>query len=481
MSNWRKHTNSSQIEVYSVELDCNTNRCHNETPSGHDEAETETARNKKKASIQAWADECSNKTRESVQDAWLKMENIATSSKNTMNQCVSRMQDSLGFQHFYAPIIVAFAIASTTLFTLWPQHNGILHPEYWYEILSPMIIFYFCTLVPLTITELYTVMKVDDMFTWNKYIKLCLSHAFGFGIPYVLLYLVWVSALDYHHPIPFLGQICMVISQVTKVVTLWFLFPEDLRTNNHQFRQQIICYTMTFPVTTMISLGYSNLSSLFNIIPMEFQWCVAVFLPAVKEFNLWMYTKLLYKAAGSQTQSATIAGICYIGSIHMFALISLLDSKFEHLTEYLIMICDCIPNIWSCRKIIQLNKQGRHMNDDKNRQTECLVLEETIEVFVPLVYFTSFLVAYFGPNATILGNVYNDWWQFEKVDSLTEKLTNVSISFVIDVVQGIILGFTLYKFCQMNLYEVYLSLFRDYGPLICLFTSCHISLVRYQF
>jgi hypothetical protein len=48
MSNWRKHTNSSQIEVYSVELDCNTNRCHNETPSGHDEAETETARNKKK-------------------------------------------------------------------------------------------------------------------------------------------------------------------------------------------------------------------------------------------------------------------------------------------------------------------------------------------------------------------------------------------------------------------------------------------------
>ena len=118
MSNSRKHSTSSQIEVYSVELDCNTNGCHNETPTGNDESDTETAKNKPKAIIEAWADECSNKTQESMQDAWLKMENIGTSAKNTMNQCFGRMKESLWFQHFYGPIIVALAIASTTIFTL---------------------------------------------------------------------------------------------------------------------------------------------------------------------------------------------------------------------------------------------------------------------------------------------------------------------------------------------------------------------------
>ena len=118
------------------------------------------------------------------------------------------------------------------------------------------------------------------------------------------------------------------------------------------------------------------------------------------------------------------------------------------------------------------------MNDEKNKEVECMVLEEVLELAVPLVYCTSFLIAYFGPNATLLGNVFNDFWQFEKVHSLIDKLTNVSTFFFIDVVQGILLQLTLYHFCNLNLYEVYIQLLRQYGVLICLKICGYISLVR---
>ena len=188
--------------------------------------------------------------------------------------------------------------------------------------------------------------------------------------------------------------------------------------------------------------------------------------------------KLLYKAAGGNTESATIYGICEIGTIHLFALISLLDSKFEPITGYLIMIFACIPNIWSCIKIIKLHKLGRYMDEQKNKEVEYLVLQEILELAVQIVYCTSFLIAYFGPNATVLGNVYNGWWQFEIVHSWIDKLTNVFIFFCIDVVQGILLGFTLYHFCRLNVYEVYLFRLRQYGPLICLRLCEHMCLVR---
>ena len=41
-----------------------------------------------------------------------------------------------------------------------------------------------------------------------------------------------------------------------------------------------------------------------------------------------------------------------------------------------------------------------------------LVLCETLEFIMPLGYMACFVVAYYGPNADVLGNVKNDYWQY---------------------------------------------------------------------
>jgi hypothetical protein len=87
-------------------------------------------------------------------------------------------------------------------------------------------------------------------------------------------------------------------------------------------------------------------------------------------------------------------------------------------------------------------------------------------------------MAYVGPNAPILGNVFSDFWQYEKVYHLIDKLSNVGTFFIIDVVQGIVLGFALYRFCQINMYETHLYLTWQYGAMICLQISGGICTVR---
>ena len=44
---------------------------------------------------------------------------------------------------------------------------------------------------------------------------------------------------------------------------------------------------------------------------------------------------------------------------------------------------------------------------------QILVLSECLEIVIPLAYLLCFVIAYYGPNADILGNIKNDYWQYQ--------------------------------------------------------------------
>ena len=143
MSNISERSSSSQIEVYSIELDCNPTNSHNDTPTGDDGVQTEIVRRTSGATIEAWTEENSNETRVRVHDVWLAWKTAITTTNQAMHQWVTMLKDSSWFRHLYGPIIVALATASSTIVTLWPQHNSILKPEYWYEVLGVYFMHFF--------------------------------------------------------------------------------------------------------------------------------------------------------------------------------------------------------------------------------------------------------------------------------------------------------------------------------------------------
>ena len=109
---------------------------------------------------------------------------------------------------------------------------------------------------------------------------------------------------------------------------------------------------------------------------------------------------------------------------------------------------------------------------------KCLALREFLEILVPTVYLCSFVIAYYGPNAHLIGNVKNDYWQFERVTDLTKKLENVLILLAIELSRGIIFGITLWHFCRLNMYLAYCYIVRHYGLFILFFGSAVINGVK---
>ena len=86
------------------------------------------------------------------------------------------------------------------------------------------------------------------------------------------------------------------------------------------------------------------------------------------------------------------------------------------------MIFDSAPNIFLFAKIIRL--RGKIESSKTQEQKTCaesgimidsLALKELFEVLIPSVYSITFIIAFYGPNAEVIGNVKNDYWQYKKV------------------------------------------------------------------
>ena len=86
---------------------------------------------------------------------------------------------------------------------------------------------------------------------------------------------------------------------------------------------------------------------------------------------------------------------------------------------------------------------------------EELVLTEKIETLIPLAYIISFAIAYYGPNAEILGRVKLDLWQNKPVLDFGNHMKSVFILFVIDLMSLVVNGILLRTACNINIFKIF--------------------------
>ena len=115
----------------------------------------------------------------------------ATNSNQCLMDMVLAMIEKMGhkvencvwFQILASLSIVILAVLFSTPITLWPQHDVILHPEYWYEPICP-IIFCICVSSAFYIgIECKYVLKIDMRSSLILQFRLILSNSMGFLIP----------------------------------------------------------------------------------------------------------------------------------------------------------------------------------------------------------------------------------------------------------------------------------------------------------
>ena len=121
-------------------------------------------------------------------------------------------------------------------------------------------------------------------------------------------------------------------------------------------------------------------------------------------------------------------------------------------------------------------KRFMEMKED----TLCLFAIETVEFVVPLVYFITFLMAFYGPNGDIIGNIRNSDWQYKEVEDVLSFIENLIMMFLVDFTSFIISGLVLWKFSATNLLEEGYKMLKMYWLIMSIKVGGKLLQVHYM-
>ena len=378
-----------------------------------------------------------------------------------------KAENCVWFQILASLLIVILAVLFSTPITLWPQHDVILHPEYWYEPICT-IIFCICVLSAFNIgIECKYVLKIDMRSSLILQLRLLFSNSMGFLIPYVSVYLIWVCVMERRHPMPYIGELCLLIAQILKITLLWFLIPSRV-IRDLGARRRVASYIVILLLRIGLHVKYKILSRLFIQIPVHTQWVVAFVLPMLKVLNSLFFTHLAFKMTGDRDLSLRLVMSSSVRILHSLEVTRLIASELTPTTAYILMGSECVPNLVCFIGIIK----KRHIDNMARNEEEIdhalkrLALREFLEILIPAVYCISFIIAYHGPNASLLGNVKNGYWHYKEICDITIKLSRIAMFFSIDVYRCLIFSFILWYYSQLHMFKAYVYILRNFGILI---------------
>ena len=80
-----------------------------------------------------------------------------------------------------------------------------------------------------------------------------------------------------------------------------------------------------------------------------------------------------------------------------------------------------------------------------------------------MTYIAIMALAYFGPNAEIMGSVKLKIWHHQNtIDDFEAYATNIAILFAVDFLSFIINGLMIWKFCHINILKVLSNVQKHY-------------------
>ena len=318
----------------------------------------------------------------------------------------------------------------------------------------------------------------------------CLSTLKHFGLALLLIILigtfvialmsgVWVKILGYSPPLPFQQSIGGSTSVLFQTMSLLSIIPNQWR-QNKDFRRRYKFFLGNTLLITLMYNEYVALGLLFVAVPDEYQWILAILLPFVRELNSWIQEKLGHKAAGANDTSVTIVAAHVVNTRHCVFLCAVIGNTTTNASSSIILGADFIYNLYLALKIVWIKKKKCNSERNDQKMFELLLtltINELVEVVVPLTYLVCFLSAYYGPNAEIIGGVKSTHFHYEPVTNIYGFIENIMLFMMVDIVSVIFVGSTLWVYCKINLIRAYMTILKEFWPIITLTTAYSIYAV----
>ena len=206
---------------------------------------------------------------------------------------------------------------------------------------------------------------------------------------------------------------------------------------------------------------YFVVSKLFLILKDEYQWILGIALLLIREFNCRILTKVCYKSASCESDAIKITCLHEMGCRHAVFFCVALATLATTPTSFLMLAFDFIINFWICVKII-CDKKKEELSAHYNVKLQQLALKEKAVFIVPLTYYSCFLLAYYGPNAGIIGNVKNTSWHYRMVQSLAKMFLTMGVLLAIHIVSIALWTLLLKKTCNIKFFDGYMQIQKNY-------------------
>ena len=385
--------------------------------------------------------------------------------------------------HLLTAIIVMGCILFSSPILLYPQHDSMKHPKYWYEpIISGSLSMILTTSLD-SLVALKYYFREDSMVSFPVFIALYITTVTAHTITYSLVHLFWTVVLSYNHPMPLtLAGGYMTFS--IHYMTLNFLLNKKVPSSDES-KKRIRSFNISRIWAIFVDLQFRGLSFIFTILPSQYQWILAFIVPLLREFNFRMIYKIMIE--NPKVKNGKMAVIIGVNAYTALYIAIKLGQTANQVTSVLILSIDFILNIYS--SIIIVNKHRSTATDALSATRHLkeldyliskLILIELLEVLVPVSYVITVLIAYYGPNAEILGNIKNDYWQYEAIDDIWESIKVVLVMFIFDGCSAIIAGFMLWRICTIDVLRKTSKLIGDLWPVIAVNIANYLNYVSFK-
>jgi len=361
------------------------------------------------------------------------------------------------------------------------------YPAYWWDLIIPASLGYSLYIALNSQLECKLIFRFDFLDNFRLFVRLYVVTVLAGIISFCTSHLIWTVWLGNHHPVPFTGLIGWFMNLV-HFVHLWFEFPSEAR-KEPSVRRRIRYYFLYRLWFLFYGLQKLTLKIMFDKIPIVIQWIMAIIFPLVRELNLWILSKLLEKSANYNSTiglvpklTATVA----VNIVHAFFVAMMLANSSTEITSYAILAVEFILNLYASYQIIKLHRktvskdclETEAILIEKKEETVQLCAIETVEFLVPLVYTITFLIAYYGPNATIIGNIRNSYWQYSEVEDVGHFVAELIKMFFVDLASLVISGIIFWKVASLNFLQEGYKMMDLYWPLISVKVGGKIFQVR---
>ena len=245
------------------------------------------------------------------------------------------------------------------------------------------------------------------------------------------------------------------------IIHYWYSIPKQARLNPTT-RKRYMAYGLRFVWIIFFNLQLLMVKNLFTNTFRDLQWMIALIAPLMKEINDRIIDKLIPIYAPQET----LTEMKFIVKIHMNVFYALwLATSFSILTaaiEYILLAISFCNNIFLCYKVIQLHgktstvhieaKKIKNMKEDILTE---LILNETVEILLPIAFIGTFASAFYGPNK-------NKLWHIGEMENLMEYLLPIVKMALIDSGSLILAGIFLRWFCRINILREYCCTIKKY-------------------